>query len=452
MSAAAAKAAPAVERYRSLFDAKFTGQDELTALRRIALERFCAAGFPTQRDEAWKYTNLRRLESRQFAAAQPGPVDADETQWIANAGARVVLVNGHYVNGLSSTSPQPPGLTVLTLGAWIANQPAEVAIFLADTDEGSPASAFEHLNTAFAEDGVVIHVAEGAALDQPVYVIHQWSAAAQLQMSHPRIIVRAGRNSRITLIEHYLGPRDAENFTNALVTLDLASGAQVTHYRLQQEATRSFHVGHTRVKQQRDSRYASHDVAIGASLGRVNIAALLQGQGADASLRGLFLPEGTQHLDTQTRVEHIAAHTTSNEEYRGVADGKGRGVFNGKVIVHAGAQHIDSKQSSRNLLLSPTAEIDTKPELEIYANDVKCAHGATTGQLDLTSLFYLRSRGISETEARALLIRAFAEAILGTVAHTAVRDHLEQLLHDRFARIVDSAGVALRKDAAGGAS
>lgn len=444
MSALATKtAAPAAERYRALFDAKFQAHDALTALRRAALERFLATGFPTQRDDDWKYTNLRRLESRSFVPAEAGPVAPDESEWIANAGTRIVLVNGHCMPALSSASPQPPGVTVLTLGRWIANQPDEVAAFLAQTAEDLPTTALENLNAAFLEDGVVIDIAAGVTLDQPIYLIHQWTGiAASLPMSHPRIVVSAGRDSRVSIIEHYLGARDAETFTNAVVTLNLRGGAHVHHYRLQQESLRGFHFGNVRAQLDRDSRYASHDIALGASIGRVNITAQLQGQGADASLRGLFIPDGTQHLDTQTRVEHIAAHTTSNEEYRGIADGKGRGVFNGKVIVQAGAQKIDSRQSSRNLLLSPTAEIDTKPELEIYANDVKCSHGATTGQLDTASLFYLRSRGIAEVQARALLIRAFAEAILGTVAHAPVRDYLERRLHERFARIVDAAGVS----------
>jgi Fe-S cluster assembly protein SufD len=438
MSALAAKSPSAtLDRYRTLFDARYAAQDAFTALRRRSLESFLAAGFPTQRDENWKYTNLRRLESRNFVPAESAPVAPDESQWIADAGARIVLVNGHWMPSLSSASPQPPGVTVLTLGRWIANQPADAAAFLEKIDAGQPLSAFEYLNGAFVEDGVVIDIADGAALDQPVYVIHQWSPGATSQMNHPRIVVRAGRNSSVALVEHYVGQSDQETFTNARVSIELGAGARMHHYRLQQESTRGFHIGNTRVRLDRDSRYCSYDVALGGSIARVNITALLQGPGAEASLRGLFAPDGTQHIDTQTRVEHVAAHTVSNEEYRGIADGRGRGIFNGKVIVHAGAQKIDSRQSSRNLLLSATAEIDTKPELEIYANDVKCSHGATTGQLDANSLFYLRSRGISAVEARALLIRAFAESILTSFDYAPVRNYLERRLHARFGGIAD---------------
>lgn len=438
MSALAANHPSAtLDRYRALFDARYAAQDAFTALRRRSLESFLAAGFPTQRDENWKYTNLRRLESRNFVPAESAPVAPDESQWIAEAGARIVLVNGHWMPSLSSASPQPPGVTVLTLGRWIENHPADAAAFLEKIEAGQPLSAFEQLNGAFVEDGVVIDIADGAAPDRPVYVIHQWSPGATLQMSHPRIVVRAGRNSSVSLVEHYVGHGDQETFTNARVAVELGAGARMHHYRLQQESVRGFHIGNARARLDRDSRYCSYDVALGGSIARVNITALLQGPGAEASLRGLFAPDGTQHMDTQTRVEHVAAHTTSNEEYRGIADGRGRGIFNGKVIVHAGAQKIDSRQSSRNLLLSTTAQIDTKPELEIYANDVKCSHGATTGQLDANSLFYLRSRGISAAEARALLIRAFAESILTSFDYAPVRSYLERRLHARFAGIAD---------------
>lgn len=301
MSALAAKNPSAtLDRYRTLFDARYVAQDAFTALRRRALENFLAAGFPTQRDENWKYTNLRRLESRNFVPAESAPVAPDESQWIADAGARIVLVNGHWMPSLSSALPQPPGVTVLTLGRWIANHAADAAEFLEKIDDGQSLSAFEQLNTAFVEDGVVIDIADGVTLDQPMYVIHQWSPGAALQMSHPRIVVRAGRNSSVSLVEHYVGHGDQETFTNARVTIELGDGARLNHYRLQQESVRAFHIGNARARLNRDSRYCSYDVALGGSIARVNITALLQGTGAEASLRGLFAPDGTQHIDTQT--------------------------------------------------------------------------------------------------------------------------------------------------------
>ncbi|MFL6547804.1 MAG: Fe-S cluster assembly protein SufD [Povalibacter sp.] len=433
MNALATKnVATAVERYRALFDAHFRDENALTALRRAALERFIDAGFPTQRDEDWKYTNLRRLESRSFSMAEAAPVAPDQNRWIATAGARIVLVNGRAVATLGAAYAQPPGVTVLGLGQWAINNPDEVAEFLARRTDFSK-SAFHALNTAFFEDGVVVDVADQVVLDQPVYVVHLWTNVATQAMSHPKIFLRAGRNSQITLVEHYLSDGYAESFTNTAVSLDLQPGARVAHYRLQQESTRGFHIGNVEARLDSDSRYLCHDIALGAAVARTNITATLLGTGAEAQLRGLFAPKAAQHIDTYTLVDHVAAHTVSNEEYRGIAADRGRGVYRGKVIVRKDAQKIDSRQSSRNLLLSPTAEIDTRPELEIYANDVKCSHGATTGQLDSTALFYLRSRGLSESEARALLIRAFAESILSSVEPQSVREYLERRLNERFA-------------------
>ena len=432
MSAAVSKSmASPVERFRALFDARFSGGDALTTLRRAALDRFVSIGFPTARDEDWKYTNLRRFESRNFSIPERGPIASNQSDWIAEAGARVVLVNGRAIANLNSATPYPPGVTVLTLGQWIANSPEEVAAFLAKhADAASP--AFDALNTAFFEDGIVIDIADGATLDRPIYLMHQWAGISAPSMAHVKVFVRAGRNSQVTLIEHYIGVDELESFTNVVTHLDLQAGSRVSHYRLQQESTRGFHVAHVEARLDRDSRYACHDVAFGSTLARTHIGASLLGTGADAQLRGLFAPSGNQHLDTYTLVDHAAAHTVSTEEYRGIASGRGRGVFRGKVIVRQDAQKIDSRQSSRNLLLSPTAEIDTRPELEIYANDVKCSHGATTGQLDATALFYLRSRGLSDPDARRLLIRAFAESILSSMDAEPVKQYLEKRLDERF--------------------
>jgi Fe-S cluster assembly protein SufD len=425
-----------LDHYRTLFAGRGDADDALTALRRAALERFLNAGFPTQQDEAWKYTNLRRLEARRFALAETIPVAADERRWIADAGHRLVLVNGRVMPGLSTPVPQPPGVTILTLGQWARHSPLEAAEFLSKHNAAGT-GPFENLNGAFFEDGIVVDIGTGVTLDQPLYIVHQWRAATQsrpspAQMAHPRIIVRAGRNSQCSVITHYIGDDAAESFTNAWITFDVESGAQVQHLRLQEEPARVFHIGTTHVRLASDARFTSHDFALGATLGRSSTIVQLAGTGAEVSLSGMFAPTGTQHLDTYVRVEHVAAHTNSHQDYRGIAAGRGRGVFNGKVIVQPGAQKIDARQSNRNLLLSATAEIDSRPELEIYAHDVKCSHGATTGQLDPVSLFYLRSRGLSEAAARALLIRAFAQSMLATVKLGPVRVYLEERVQQRF--------------------
>jgi Fe-S cluster assembly protein SufD len=432
VSAVGAKStASPVERYRTAFDARWVGDDPLVAVRRAALEQFVSAGFPTQRQENWKYTNLRRLETRAFGVAEPAALDAKQPEWLPHTGTRVVFVNGHWMPALSSQHAQPPGVTVLTLNQWLQREPAEVAAYLRDHGhlEGS---TLEQLNLAFFEDGLVVNLADNAILDEPLYIVHHCTPAAAQRMTHPRVLVRAGRNSRGTIIEHFLGAHETEYFTNAVTRIEVAAGGAIRHFRVQQESTRAFHIAHVQAKLASDSRYAVHDIALGASLGRSDITTLLEGRGAHVALFGLFTPRGTQHLDAHTLIDHVAPNTTSEEDYRGIADGRGRGVFNGKIIVRPDAQKIDSRQSSRNLLLSPQAEIDTKPELEIYANDVKCSHGATTGRLDATALFYLRSRGLSESDARALLIRAFAESILTTIDVAPLRTALEKQIDERF--------------------
>lgn len=423
---------PSLQRYEALFATRFAS-DPLVAARREALAAFLSRGFPTPRDEEWKYTNLRRLESREFALADSAPVSLDREPWIANAGLRLVFVNGRYAPALSTTAVQPPGATVVTLGDWLKHAPQDALAAFAP-DATRPRSALEHLNAAFVEDGVVIQLAPNAEFDTPVHIVHLWTQVARPSMSHPHVLVRGGAHSRCTLIEQYLGIGDSEVFTNAVTNIELQAGAKLDHYRLQQETRRAFHIGHVHATLQEHANYSLHDLSFGASLSRLNVAILLERSGAHAELKGLLAPNGTQHIDAHTRIEHVAPHTTSEEDYRGIADGRGRGVFNGKVHVHPDAQKTDARQSSRNLLLSPTAEIDSKPELEIYANDVKCSHGSTTGQLDATSLFYLRSRGISEDEARALLIRAFAETTIVSIRDAQVRAYLESVLSERFAR------------------
>jgi Fe-S cluster assembly protein SufD len=432
--ATATQLSPALERYRQAFESRFAS-DRLVDARREALHRFLAAGFPTPRNEAWKYTNLRRLESRAFSLPTDTPVSIEsaQQQWISGSATRLVFVNGRFSSAVSNLMPQPPGATVIALGEWLKHEPERALDYL----KASPCepNALSDLNTAFAEDGVVIELADNAAFDTAVQVVHLWAHAEQPVMSHPRIIIRAGRHSRLTLIEQYVALGDIEAFTNSVASVELQAGAKVEHYRLQQESERTFHIGQTSVAAQEHATYALRDLSFGGTLSRLNVCARLLGSGSHVDLTGLLTPHRSQHIDAHTRIEHVAPHTTSHEDYRGIADGKGRGVFNGKVLVHPGAQKTDARQSSRNLLLSPTAEIDAKPELEIYANDVKCSHGATTGQLDSTALFYLRSRGVSESEARMMLIRAFAQSIRASIASEPVREYVEQLLTVRFADI-----------------
>jgi Fe-S cluster assembly protein SufD len=424
MSSANAPIAAPLQHYREVFEKRWQSDDALMPLRRAALERFLTAGFPTTRSEEWKYTNLRRLESRAFELPSPGPIAAEtQREWFKGGSARLVFVNGRFVAALSELPPLPPGVTLVTLGQWLERDANGAAQILGASLENSRAP-FDALNAALFEDGVFIQLSKGAQLDTPVHIVHHWTTAAAPRMTHPRLIVKAGEQSRCTLIEHFTGA-DGENWTNVCASIEVGKGARFEHLRIQEESTRSFHVGRIDASIDAHGRYACHDIALGASLSRLDLNVRLIGSESFADLHGLLTPAGNQHIDAHTKIEHCVPHTRSNEEYRGIAAGRGRGVFNGKVMVHAGAQKTDARQSSRNLLLSPTAEIDTKPELEIYADDVKCSHGATTGQLDPASLFYLRSRGLSELEARSALVRAFAESVLTSIAQIPVREYLE---------------------------
>jgi Fe-S cluster assembly protein SufD len=427
MSARPQELLPAsLERLRETFEARPPCAPETQSVQVQALARFLSRGFPTQREEDWRYTNLRRLESRSFqlSDAQPSPAPHSLPDFGA---ARLVFVNGMYSPACSESSCN--GLRVRT---WTraASVDAELTRRVLQQPPGARDNAFRDLNTAFLDAAVLMELAPGIDCSRPVHLLHVWTMNPPARMSHPRLVIRVGRGSRLTLIEHYLGAVAAEHFTNAQTMVTVEALAELIHCRVQEEAERAFHIGAVHSTLQRESRYHFTELVLGAGLGRTDLDIRLEEPGCRAEVDGLFFPRGTQHLDVHTRIEHIAPHTWSDENYRGIADERGRGVFSGKAVVHPGAQKIEAHQSSRNLLLSAQAEIDSKPDLEIYANDVKCSHGATTGRLDPVSLFYLRSRGIGEQEARVLLMHAFAASVLSAVPGEALRSYL----HERLAQ------------------
>lgn len=420
---------PALERLRALFTARSVPAPDL---QRPALDSFLALGLPTTRDEAWKYTPLRRFESRVLSF--PDALAAVDTELTARqlqgeGWQRLVFVNGRFSTAQSSPLEAQSGVRIRRLQNVLQESPEDLASLLG-TEDADPSARFAMLNRAFLEDGLVIEVEAGVTVAAPLYIALQTTGSSQRWLVSPRIVVRAGARSRVTIVEHYLSADRAEHVVNAVTQVDAVENATVEHYRLQQDGSQVIHLGHVYASVGRDARFESHTLAIGSSLGRLDLVARLVGTHAHAALNGIFLANGTQHLDTRTCLEHAVPHTTSTEDYRGLADGRGRGIFNGKVIVHKDAQKTDARQSSRNLLLSSTAEIDTRPELEIYADDVKCSHGATTGQLDPVALFYLRSRGIAEAEARGLLALAFVKAVVNHMGLEPVRAHL----HGIFAR------------------
>ena len=402
----------------------------LASVRRDAIERFADHGLPTSRDEDWKYTSVASIARRPFALVTPkanASVDVNRFVLAGVESHRLVFVDGHYAPALSAVGTLPAGVTLASLAEALDATPDALEPFLRDDRRHT---IFAALNTAFMADGVYLRIAPGVALNQPVHAL--FVSTASNAATHPRNVIIAGERAQATLIEQYVGLDDAASLTNAVTQIFAGADASIAHYKLQQENARALHMAGIHVAQARASRFASHSIALGAALSRQDLTTAFDAEGCDAELNGLFVAGGRQHVDHHTRIDHAQPHGRSRELYKGVLDGSARGVFNGKVVVHPGAQRTDAHLASHNLLLSKMAEIDTKPELTIDADDVKCAHGATVGQLDDGALFYLRARGIDEPMARALLTYAFAHDVIERVRVASLRNVVERAL---FARL-----------------
>ena len=410
--------------------------DWIADTRRSAGDWLAQHGLPTTRIEDWKYTSVKPIAKRTFArpSAADATIDADaiEAQRVPGLQTRrLVFINGHLAPALSYHDDERAGLKIRSLAAALAEEPESLRNRLGACAP-SDFSGFTAMNTAFADDGALIEIAPETQLEQPLELLFVSVPREEAVAAQPRVIVAAGHHAEATVIEHYVGLDDAANLTNAVTELRLEEGARLKHYRLQRESRKGFHIGSVHVSQAAASRYESHNVQMGAQLSRTDINTDLEGEGAETLFNGLYMLNGRQHSDTHTRINHNEPHTTSEESYRGIIDQHGRGVFNGRVYVAPQAQQIAAYQSNDNLLLSGKAEIDTKPELEIYADDVVCSHGATVGQLDRQALFYLRSRGVEEEAARGLLLYAFAEAAIGRMHLEPLQDWLHGFVIDEL--------------------
>jgi Fe-S cluster assembly protein SufD len=389
----------------------------LAPMQERALTAFGRAGFPSPRHEDWKYTNLAELaKSGGELLTSPTPV-ADRNAAAAllarlprrPGDLALVFANGRFAPELSEMPAAAESITIGTLADADADPTASerVATWIA-ADTEDEALALVALNAAFLQDWVTVDIAAGATPDRAIHVIFTTDGAPA--GTQPRVLVTAARNSRCTIYEHHVG--DGAGWTNAVTHLRLEEAAELTYVKLQSEGPDANHVAAQFVSTAANSRFRAAHVDLGGGLVRNDLRVRMQGRGSRADLFGLFLADGKRHIDNHTRVDHLVGDTTSRERYHGILADRGRGVFNGKIIVHDGADGTDAELNNRNLLLSKTAEIDTKPELEIYTDDVKCAHGATTGQLDEQALFYLRTRGVSLREAKHLLVLAFARDVL----------------------------------------
>lgn len=395
------------------------------------MAQFESKGFPTMKDEDWHFTSVAPIAERTFGVAHPGvPVSADVLKRFAHGQDWHTFV---FVNGWleSSADSLPSGVTVGGLADAIENSAELVERHLGKLATAE-SGAFTALNAARATDGAVIRIAADTVVDKPIHLLFISDSGAEGAAVHTRNLVFAERHSQCTLIESYVSVGGDSYFTNAVTEVYVADGARLGHYKLQTESRNAFHVGTVQVHQSRDSRYESFSFATGAKLSRTNVYTTLAGHAAEAVLNGLYMVDGSQHVDHQTRIEHVAPNCPSHELYKGILDGNSHGVFNGKVYVHPEAQKTDGKQTNNNLLLSDAARVDTKPQLEIFADDVKCTHGATVGRLDDTALFYMRSRGIGPAQAKRLLTYAFAADVLEKIELEPLREALEAQVLERF--------------------
>jgi Fe-S cluster assembly protein SufD len=407
------------------------------SLRLSAITRFEALGFPTTKNEDWHFTSVAPIAEREFdllappkrgvKAVQLAPFTFGAADWHT-----LVFVNGRYDAALSSATGLPDGVTLVPLKRAYDELPLLVEQYLGKV-AAYEGQTFTALNTAFLDDGAVLHVAREVEVSRPIHLLFVTDASDTAGgTSQPHNLIVLDRFAKATVIESYAGIGDGTYFTNVVTEAVVGDGATLTHLKLQRESAKAYHVGTVDVRQARDSHLVSFSFATGGALSRTNIYTELRGDGCGATLNGLYLGDGEQHIDHQTRIEHVEPNCYSREHYKGILDGSAHGVFNGKVFVHPAAQKTDGKQTNNTLLLSEKAQIDTKPQLEIFADDVKCTHGATVGRLDETSLFYMKSRGINARSARELLTYAFAADVLETIEQPEVREELEAATLRRY--------------------
>ena len=402
--------------------------------RESAIAQFERLGFPTAKLEQWRFTSVAPIAERTFALATDGVshVGALQARPPERAHRGAVCVNGRFTPQLSHLEKLPKGVQVLSLEAAIASQPTLVEPHLAKLAPAQT-NAFTALNTAFLRDGVVLLIPARTIIEQPIEVTFASVSEGSGSVSHPRLLIVAGEASQATVLERYVGNGPA--FTNAVAEVWLGANAVVDHYKLQEEPADSFHIAGMFLNCARSATFSSHSLTFGGGLVRNDVVATLDGEGIDCTLNGLYVGRGKQLIDNHTTIDHAKPHCNSHEVYKGILADTSRAVFNGKIIVRPDAQKTDAKQTNKALLLSDDANINSKPELEIFANDVKCTHGAAIGQLDDAAMFYLRSRGLSVRDARAMLVRAFAGDILNRVKIAPVREYLEGILTARLPHV-----------------
>ncbi|MFQ5847866.1 MAG: Fe-S cluster assembly protein SufD [Candidatus Methylomirabilales bacterium] len=408
------------------------GQGWLRPVRQAAIARFAALGFPSTRDEDWRFTNVAPLA--QIAFKPPGesgielaPRELEQFRIPGLTGIHLIFVNGRYAPALSSSGSPGRGVSVRSLAEAFRDDRDVLEQHLARSADGGH-DAFAALNTAFMEDGAFVHVSRGTVVAEPICLLYVSTPTNDPIVTHPRNVILLDEDCQAVIVEDYVSLGAEVYFSNVLTEVVVGQSSVLSHYLIERESQQAFNISTLRVEQGRSSTVVSHTVLVGGGLVRNNVHPVLAGEGGDCLINGLFMGTGRQHMDNFMRVEHASPHCDSRQFYQGILDGCSHGVFSGRIIVHKDAQKTDAKQTNKNLLLSQEAQIDTKPQLEIYADDVKCTHGATIGQIDEDAIFYLRSRGIRADAARALLLFAFANESLERMKVEPIRDYLATLV------------------------
>lgn len=402
---------------------------DLNAVRQQPFADFLIQGFPKRRDENWKYTDISVLENANFNLALDKTVaNLKIDKYCLPNSHHLVFINGHFVPQMSNMQSLPAGVILTNMvDAW-QRFPQLVKPYLQTENKTS----FDNLNAALMTDGLFLYVPKNVMMPQPVQLLCLATQGLSAAMQHLRNVIIVESDSQLIYLEDYIGLASVKYFNNVVTQIALNARAQMAFYKCQNEARSAYHVANIQVEQKTNTQFKSYSFSLGGQIARDDLAIMMNGTGANCDLNGLYLVQDKQHVDQHTRIDHVAAHCTSRENYKGILDGKATGVFNGKVFIHPHAQQSKAKQSNQNLLLSKNAEMNTKPELEIYADDVQCAHGATVGQIDEMALFYLRSRGIDETTARHILIHAFMSEIVDDITPPAIKLHIDNFLRGKL--------------------
>jgi Fe-S cluster assembly protein SufD len=419
------------------FEKSLNGEksSDLHKVRKDAISKFGALNIPNQKDEEWKYTNISALLKHNFSPTPVKPNVSYETiskfLFDKMEHSLIVFINGIYSPELSKLIDIPEGVEIGSISNAIKKNNPIVKKHLGNYAKNEN-YFFTTLNTAFIKDGAFIYIPDGKIVEDPIHIIFFTKSENEKIITEPRNLFVAGKNSQVTFIEHYVSDEESIYFTNSVTEIIADENAIVDHTKLQEESKKSFHISRMEVDQERSSNFSSHLISQGAEISRNDFNARFNDEDGECMLNGLFMIEDEQLFDAHTMIDHAKPHCNSYEHYKGILQDKSKGVFNGKVIVRPDAQKTNAFQENNTILLSNDAGINTKPQLEIFADDVKCSHGATIGKLNEDAKFYLNSRGIGEESATAILIHAFASDVITTIKIPALRDYLEEIISKRF--------------------